>query len=336
MVLRAEMKGGNAISAAFTALWRGLGGDELSADIASSILAQKHLSTMRTGRFAPALRALVGARAYDVDTALLALLDGGQDQAKSSPCANVDAAVFAQYLAGDSSADPIAWEQRWEYLDRKNDLQTLSTVHAKEASSDGEAVVARHVPMRLPQGRHVVVSLGSGFDVRCQENSFGACSAWIRVDRAVVQQCAIECCRLSRGCQKCAFIEGDVCATSTGDKILKCLAPRSKEESDSHGTSTIWLAEGLMEYLKPEQQRSVLQVISRVQAQLNGVGYLIFPILDDNIEQPLRDHYGAQFGWKFSDLDRLRALLTDEGWRVKETKAMVWGSILEASMHVEE
>ena len=91
-----------------------------------------------------------------------------------------------------------------------------------------------------------------------------------------------------------------------------------------------------MEYLKPEQQRSVLQVISRVQAQLNGVGYLIFPILDDNIEQPLRDHYGAQFGWKFSDLDRLRALLTDEGWRVKETKAMVWGSILEASMHVEE
>ena len=57
---------GNAISAAFTALWRGLDGDTLSARVAVDLLNTEQKEVMRRARFAPALRALVSAREKDL------------------------------------------------------------------------------------------------------------------------------------------------------------------------------------------------------------------------------------------------------------------------------
>ena len=66
---------GNAISAAFTALWRGLDHDQLSANIAMEILNQQQLDVMYVAKFAPALQALVKARGEAVDVGLLKVLD---------------------------------------------------------------------------------------------------------------------------------------------------------------------------------------------------------------------------------------------------------------------
>ena len=65
---------GNAISAAFTALWRGLDDDKNSANIAIDILSQEQIEVMKRARFAPALQALVKARGDAVDYALLKLI----------------------------------------------------------------------------------------------------------------------------------------------------------------------------------------------------------------------------------------------------------------------
>ena len=65
---------GNAISAAFTALWRGLDDDKNSANIATDILNQEQIDVMQRAQFAPALQALVKARGDAVDSVLLKLV----------------------------------------------------------------------------------------------------------------------------------------------------------------------------------------------------------------------------------------------------------------------
>ena len=114
---------GNAISAAFTALWRGLDGDELSARVAVDLLKTDQVEVMRRARFAPALRALVGAREKAVNQCLRSACYGAQP-ADYTVLENADDELFAQCLRGESDTSGgkegrMDWDLRWELIDKQ-------------------------------------------------------------------------------------------------------------------------------------------------------------------------------------------------------------------------
>ena len=91
---------GNAISAAFTALWRGLDDDKNSANIAIDILSQEQIDVMQRAHFAPALQALVKARGDAVDSALYKLLSfDNNDTSNIFP--KTSDQIFQAFLLGD-------------------------------------------------------------------------------------------------------------------------------------------------------------------------------------------------------------------------------------------
>lgn len=308
---------GNAISAAFTALWRGLDGDELSARVAVDLLKTDQVEVMRRARFAPALRALVGAREKAVNQCLRSACYGAQP-ADYTVLENADDELFAQCLRGESDTSGgkegrMDWDLRWELIDK----QMQNKVSCIEDSSS-----AVHLPAEaVKKSKVVVVSLGAGLDMRCQHSCLNIegeeAVAWLRVDRECVQVHARSYCQVL-GCQKCSFINGDVAAKSTCKKILHYL-----KNYEPH--RVVWLAEGLVEYLKPRLQKKMLELISNVQGQLPGVeGELVVALLGKSINKPMKLHYGAQFGWKFTSINEVEVLLTEElGWNcVPRTSAV--------------
>eukprot|EP00511_Aplanochytrium_stocchinoi_P013598 CAMPEP_0204890122 /NCGR_PEP_ID=MMETSP1349-20130617/24344_1 /ASSEMBLY_ACC=CAM_ASM_000710 /TAXON_ID=215587 /ORGANISM="Aplanochytrium stocchinoi, Strain GSBS06" /LENGTH=371 /DNA_ID=CAMNT_0052054651 /DNA_START=156 /DNA_END=1268 /DNA_ORIENTATION=- len=367
---------GNSISAAFTALWRGLSGDEFSAEIAAGLLSDKQIDVMQRARFAPPLRALVGARKQAVDNALLKCLRSGSITEYRLDSSNVswDDGLLKRFLAGEKTAeenedsdDPslIPWQKRWKIINKVRAKNT-KTCYKAEINEVVETEKLNADLFDSGNKMPIIVSLGAGFDTRCNCNC--NCTSkgenqriefranWLRVDRKCVQQRAELICR-SHDCRSCVFLTGDVAAHSTFEKIKKLLLQqvhshhhsKTQPEGNENGidrqelnTATknhiIWLAEGLLEYLQPNFASRMLNLITSAQRELSRRygfrGSLIVPLLAQSIDAPMTEHYGACFGWKWSDVEQLRKSLKEFGWEIPvtvERNDYIWGEVLEAS-----
>jgi hypothetical protein len=116
---------------------------------------------MRRATFAPFLCALVGIRAIAVDDGLTNALHLGPKEAAADTARNEDPhAALEAAVAGVASN----WEGRWADVDNV-DLGTPDVSGTRSC------------------GHTLVVSLGSGFDVRCLTSYGGVSPTWLRVDR---------------------------------------------------------------------------------------------------------------------------------------------------------
>lgn len=128
----------------------------------------------------------------------------------------------------------------------------------------------------------------------------------------------------------------------------------------------IWLAEGLFEYLKSKQQIKTIELITSVTKELiqhfqnknktagNNMGFnvtttntddnneknivienhIVIPFLGKAIDIPLKEHYGARFGWKFSNLEIFKDILNRNDWiddnnGKEEEEQFAWGNLLQ-------
>ena len=62
--------------------------------------------------------------------------------------------------------------------------------------------------------------------------------------------------------------------------------------------------------------------------------HLIIPFLGESIDRPMKEHYGARFGWKFSNLLTLKAILKNNGWvddnhGKEDDEIFKWGNLLQ-------
>ena len=157
---------GNAASAQFTALWRGLSTrDPHSAKIAAQLLDKNQKNKAKRAPYAPAIRALIGARSRVVDLALLRAFGVAEDSFYETlaTAEHSDEKLFEKMLGGDHSADMQAWDDRWKAIDEAchdkfESWEDLGTILLKADNEPAEF---------LNEKRNIVVSLGSGFDVRC-------------------------------------------------------------------------------------------------------------------------------------------------------------------------
>jgi len=204
---------GNAVTSAFTALWRGLSdgegkdsGDPTHADlgdgnedpcattrsvesfstvlsgwIATCVLNPKQLAAMRIASFAPPIRALVAARAAAVDPLLCHLiLSNGRpfdEQVLVQRCEQQD---FLTYLRGDeadvrTAAAQKEWHEGWQRMvTRTKEYEHKGVVEGPTATDS-----LQHGSPQSPAAIQVV-SLGSGFETRCCSRAFEGHAAWVR------------------------------------------------------------------------------------------------------------------------------------------------------------
>lgn len=189
---------GNAKTSGFTALWRGLSdgecrvvedvdsgeqtphelravkafGAKWSSRIATAVLNEKQLETMRVASFAPPIRALVAARASAVDPFLFRTIKD-RDCVNESQDRYADA-VFRDYLSEDEtqireSNAVEKWTARWHrMLARSGNSAHHSAKGFSHASTPSNSTAAVQV-----------VSLGAGFEMRCCAPEYGGHAAWV-------------------------------------------------------------------------------------------------------------------------------------------------------------
>ena len=352
---------GNSISAAFTALWRGLDYDANSADIAVELLSNDQLVVMQRARFAPALQALVKARGHAVDVALMKILNVGEIDETTEALEKTSwesDAFFRGLLGGEKHDDQGDWEQRWKYIhsqrqQQKNADSTINESTMKEMSFKGYSTNDQNESygkVDLP----IVISLGSGFDVRCQHSFFKDKCNWVKLDRECIQEKCKYYCFQKFKCTCCKYIVGDASGQMTFKNIKAALTEyvtRIVQMDNLCRIKLIWMAEGLFEYLKPKQQRAtishissvtiaLLQHFNRIASDLSSEnknlqgkisGYLLAPLLSKSIDRPMRETYGASFGWKFSAVQTLRDRLKFDGWArgcSEDRDTFTWGTLL--------
>eukprot|EP00750_Incisomonas_marina_P002169 INCI12124.1.p1 GENE.INCI12124.1~~INCI12124.1.p1 ORF type:complete len:450 (+),score=70.99 INCI12124.1:181-1530(+) len=342
---------------------------ELSGIIAETVLTEKHLETMRIATFAPPIRALVAARAAVLDPYLVDFIARHRGRETNSnddliPHGGKADTEFCAYLGGCEALDSDgledqSWDARWARLLQRNKATKCAQprMHARHAS----VVSCESTPVAGEPASVTVISLGAGFEARCCSAMFEKTARWVRVDRAAVQQAASAFCA-GVGCGRCLFVEGDVAARSTFQEIAAMLLEkveyrrrRNKVSPSSATSSTIlWLAEGLIEYLKPNVLHAMLRGISSAQARLskaaaydsddegsqadmmtagNAVleGHLVIPLLQAPVDE-LKRRYNACFKWLYPDPASLRRELEDLGWRCEQPwTSYSWGLLVTAT-----
>ena len=382
---------GNAISAAFTALWRGLDHDQLSANIAMEILNQQQLDVMYVAKFAPALQALVKARGEAVDVGLLKVLDinANNDDTIKAIFPRKSDLIFESFLIDRNNEEENddgsnnkkqQWKNRWEYIlkNNKNEKDNNNNNNNNDNNNNNNNTIQNqgYDNYNLP----ILISLGSGFDVRCQKDLFCNKCNFLRIDRECVQEkCkyifveTFKCKNLN-----CNFIHGDVSGKPTFKKIRSLLIEyiNNNLKNNVNNVKIIWLAEGLFEYLKSKQQKTTISLIvsltkelmyhfqpQQQQQQMQNINnkddgdddnnnnnknnnnyttnknlkiqsHLIIPFLGESIDRPMKEHYGARFGWKFSNLLTLKAILKNNGWvddnhGKEDDEIFKWGNLLQ-------
>eukprot|EP00944_MAST-04C_sp_MAST-4C-sp1_P009406 g9406.t1 len=347
---------GNSISAVFTSLWRGLDYDANSADIAVELLSSDQLATMQRARFAPALQALVKARGHAVDAALMKILTVGKTDETTEALEKTSwesDAFFEGLLGGEKQDDQGKWEQSWKYIHSQRQQQKNVESTIKETSFGGYSTHGQNEnygKVDLP----IVISLGSGFDVRCQHSFFKDKCNWVKLDRECIQEKCKYYCFQKFKCTCCKYIVGDASGQMTFKNIKAALTEyvtRIVQMDNLCRIKLIWMAEGLFEYLKPKQQRATISHISsvtnaliqhfdRTLSDFSGENkdsqgkiscYLLVPLLSKSIDRPMSQTYGASFGWKFSAVQTLRDRLKFDGWArgcSEDRDTFTWGTLL--------